>query len=542
MSNKLDDRLEELLDELRALRQEGQGIREALERLLVPLTQIESWLTRQGEPGQMPVSSIVQEVLPGAAEPTSAELKALAQEPRPAPNPVIPGTRPEIMPETSPGVGLWQRLYRPINVFTGSLTYSWVLLKRFFSLGRIKYLFPIKKVLTLVIICLSIYGASFIGMLDWVEILFSNVRYAFKGQALPSNKIAVVLVDNKSLQELEPFGKPWRQYHRQILTNLANDGVRAVGFDFSFSSPSEYDQFFIDGINYARQKGVVVVVANQYDEASKSFSPTIAPIENSVSAVGHAYLRKDRVTNLVRWAPLQLEEILAEGAIQFRKPYLSLTAQLAALQGTTLPTINAGNNFLPIQFQGKKSSFKSYSYAQVYKNTFPPGSFKDKLVLIGTALPMHKDFYDVPGRSSQMVGVEIHAHALYTVLTGDIRKMGPAGMGIAILCTVMVTGVVFAYGNTSLRTIGLPGLLVLYWAASIYYFLQKPPLELNLVYPSLSFTITWGILSLQEKIATRRAFTRTIGLPEKVIRRWRPTRTFRKERPGNSLRYWNRIL
>lgn len=65
----------------------------------------------------------------------------------------------------------------------------------------------------------------------------------------------------------------------------------------------------------------------------------------------------------------------------------------------------------------------------------------------------------------------------------------------------------------------MPGLLVLYWAASIYYFLQKPPLELNIVYPSLSFTITWGILSLQEKIATRSAFARTVGLPEKVVRR-----------------------
>ncbi|MEK7288590.1 MAG: adenylate/guanylate cyclase domain-containing protein [Planctomycetota bacterium] len=514
----MDDRLEKLLDELRTLRQEGQGIREALERLLVPLTHIESWLTQQGKSDQMPVSSMAQEVLPGAVEPSSAELKAPAQEPRPAPTPVMPATKPKIMPEISPGVGLGQRLCHSINVFKGTLTYSWILLKRFFSLGRIKYVFPIKKVFTLIIICLSIYGASFIGMFDWAEVLFSNVRYAFKGQAQPSNKIALVLVDNKSLQELEPFGKSWRQYHGRILKNLADDGVRAVGFDFSFSSPSEHDQFFIDGINYARKKGVAVVVATQYDEASKSFSPTIASIENSVTAVGHAYLRKDRVTNLVRWAPLRLEEIRAERAIQFRKPYLSLTAQLATLQGTTLPAINADNNFFPIQFQGGKSSFKSYSYAQVYKNAFPPGSFKDKLVLIGTALPMHKDFYDVPGRS-QMVGVEIHAHALYTVLTGDIRKMGSAGMGIAILCAALVAGVVFSHGNTFLRAIGLPSLLVLYWVASIYYFLQKPPLELNIVYPSLSFTITWGILSLQEKIATRRVFACTVGLPEKVIRR-----------------------
>lgn len=376
----------------------------------------------------------------------------------------------------------------------------------------------LQKVFTVLTICLVIYGASFLGVFDWVEILFTNVRYAFKGESLPFDKIALVVVDTKSTQELGPFGKPWRQYHGQVLKNLADDGVQSVGFDFSFSSLSEYDRYFIEGISYARGKDVAVVVACQFDELSQSFSPTIAPVMNSVSAVGHAYLRKDRVTNLVRWVPLQLEEAWAQGPIQFRKSHLSFAAQLATRQGADLPTADGGNNYLTIQFRRKKPSFTTYSYAQVFKNAFPPGSFKDKLVLIGTTLPLHKDFYDVPGRS-QMPGVEVHAHALYTLLSGDIRKMGSASLGIAILGSALVTGMVFAYGNSSWRAIGLPALLALYWASSIYGFLQKPPVELNLVYPSLTWALTWGIFSLQEKRATRRAFTRTIGLPEKAIKR-----------------------
>ena len=498
MSNKLDDKLEELLAELRALRQEGQGIREALERLLVPLTQIESWLTQQGAPGQSVKSPVLPDALPeaisqGKGLSLQKEIGGVIQEP------------------VTIRQGKALRLQTVINAAKKILTPT-------FSLGRIRYAFPFQNVFTILIICLVIYGVSFIGMFDWVEVLFSNVRYVFKGEPLPSNKIALVAVDNKSIQELAPFGKPWRQYHGQVLKHLADDGARAVGFDFSFSSPSEYDQYFIEGINYARRKRVAVVVATQYDDLSKSFSPTIPPVGDSVSAVGHAYLRKDRVTNLVRWTPLQLEEVLAEGPIQLRKSHMSLTAQLATLQGTNLPAVNADNNYLTIQFRGKGPSFKTYSYAQVLKKAFPPGSFKDKLVLIGTTLPMHKDFYDVPGRS-QMPGVEIHAHALYTLLTGEIRKMGPASLSIAILGAALVTGIVFASGNRALRTIGLPGLLALYWASSIYYFLHKPPVELNLVYPSLSLALTWGTFSLQEKIATRMAFTRTIGLPEKVIRR-----------------------
>jgi len=383
------------------------------------------------------------------------------------------------------------------------------------------------KIVTVLLIFLVIYGISFIGIFDWVEILFSNVRYAFKGEVLPSEKIVLVAVDTPSIQEIGPYGKSWRRYHGQVLKHLADDGVRAVGFDFSFSSPSDYDEAFIEGINYARRKGAAVVIANQYDESSRTFSTTIGPIRDTVSAVGHAYLMKDRVTNLVRWAPLQLEEVRAEGPIRIRKSHLSLDAQLAVLQGTNRPAAKGDNNDLMIRFRGKKQSFKTYPYVQVFENRFPRGSFRGKTVLIGTTLPMHKDFYDVPGRS-QMPGVEIHAHALHTLLTGDIRKMGPTGLGIAVFILALVTGLVFAHGNPSLRMIGLPSLLAVYWIAGIYYFLQKPPVELNLVYPSMSLILTWGILSLQEKMATRTAFTRTIGLPKDVIRRLEADRDFRE--------------
>jgi len=329
-----DDKLEELLDELRALRQEGQGIREALERLSVPLTRIESWLTQQGEPTRVSVSPGVQEVLSSGAEGETGARRQDVTAQRSTADQAGPRARPDITPEARAGPTVWQRFYRPINILKESLNRPWVLLKQ--------------KIFTVLTIFLVIYGISFIGIFDWVEILFSNVRYAFKGQSQPSSTIALVTVDTRSLQELGPFGKSWRLYHGQVLKNLSDDGVRAVGFDFSFSSPSEYDQAFIEGIDYARRKEAAVVIANQYDEFSQTFSDTISSIRDKASAVGHAYLMKDRVTNLVRWVPLQLEEVQARGPVQIRKSHLSLDAQLATLQGTNLPTANADNNYLTI--------------------------------------------------------------------------------------------------------------------------------------------------------------------------------------------------
>ena len=480
-----DDTLEELLGEIRALRREIRGIREALERLAPQA------VTRVSDaPGGEATLSSGEEAATGVA--------------------ALPRTGPDTAAARA-GPTVWQRFYRRIHS----------------RKERLRYAFPLQKIVTVLAIFLVIYGISAIGIFDWVEILFSNVRYAFKGEALPSKRIALVVVDTPSIQELGPYGKSWRRYHGQVLKHLADDGIRAVGFDFSFSSTSKYDQAFIEGIDYARKKGAAVVIANQYDASSRTFSSTTGPIRDTVSAVGHAYLMKDRVTHLVRWAPLQLEEVRAQGPLRIRKSHLSLNAQLAGLQGAPRSTAHGDTNDLTIRFRGKKQPFKTYPYVQVFENRFPRGSFTGKTVLIGTTLPMHKDFYDVPGRS-QMPGVEIHAHAVHTLLTGDIRKMGPTGLGIAIFILALVTGLVFAYNRPVFRIIGLPGLLALYWIAGIYYFLQKPPVELNLVYPSMSLVLTWGILSLQEKMATRREFTRTIGLPKDVVRRLEADPDFRE--------------
>lgn len=465
LGEKINDvNLEELQAELQSLRREEQSLKAQLERLRDQIDRLESRLTaNSGQDCKL--------LLTGAQK--------------------VHGEPEEVKPAAS-------RLRR---------------LCRFLQLS-----FPLKRCVVIFIICLTMYCVSLVGVFDWVEIIFSHVRYAFKGQTLPSDKIAIVAMDTNSVQELGPFGKNWRQYHGQVLKNLADDGACAVGFDVIFPSPSEYDQAFIEGINYGRDKNMSVVVASQYDEACNAFSPTVSSIMDSVSAVGHSYLKKDRITNLVRWAPIQQEESPNKGTVLVRRSMLSLTAQLAVLQGITIPDINKENMNLAIYFQGKNSCFKTYSYATVYKNAFTPGIFKDTFVLIGSTLPAHKDFYDAPTRS-QMPGVEIHANALCTLLTGNVRKMTPSEFGIASLISVMATTIVFVFGNTMLRITALPVLLASYWAASIYCFSREPSVELNLVYPTAAMVLTWGIFSLQEKSSAKSAFRRTIGLPEKAIRR-----------------------
>lgn len=482
---------EELQAELQSLRQEEQLIKVQLERLTVQINRLESLLAAYNGQARKTVSPCA---LNAQAEHTEVKIKCPGQNKETNYGDAY-DARPVIEKTAKSTVSPLKRFYRPLNI-----------------------VFPLEKLAIVLIVCFIVCGVSLVGVFDRLEVIFSNVRYAFKGQTLPSDKIALVVMDTISVQELGPFGKNWRQYHGQVLKNLADDGALAVGFDVVFPSPSEYDQIFIDGINYARNKNVSVVVSSQYDEFSKTFSPTTGSIMNTVSAIGHTYLRKDTMTNLVRWAPLQLEETLKEGAVQVRRTLLSLAAQLIILQGIEIPDIRKENNNLMIHFHSKGSYFKTYSYAAVYKKAFTPGIFKGKLVLIGSTLPAHRDFFDVPTRS-QMPGVEVHAHALRTLLTGNIRKMTSIEIGIAIFISVTTAAVIFTLGAPLLRRIVLPILLALYWAASVYCFSRKPPVELNLVYPTISLILTWSVFSFQEKLAAKKAFRKTVGLPEKAIRK-----------------------
>lgn len=385
---------------------------------------------------------------------------------------------------------------------------------RFYN--RLRYRLSIQKVAAIFAISLFIYLLSLMGVLNWAEILATNLRYAFKGESLPAKKVVLVLVDKESVRKLGPFGKEWRRYHGELIDKLVGAGVKAIGFDFSFSRPSEFDQQFIDGMTGARDKSVAVVVANHYDDVSRSFSTTIDSISRSAGAIGHAYLKKDRVTNRVRWVPLELEESWSDGSKRFVNSYLSLSAELAAYFGVDPSEVKRDSN-LEIKFTGKSDLFQTYSYSYILSSDLQPEAFKGKLVLVGTALPAHRDSYDIPGRS-QVQGVEIHAHAVHTLLTGVIRKMSSVELGLTILLSAMLTLMIYSSGNRVLRVIALPGLLGLHITVSLYtYFLPKP-LELNIIYPSMAVIMTWSILSLQEKITTREAFARSRGLPDSVIR------------------------
>jgi adenylate cyclase len=69
-----------------------------------------------------------------------------------------------------------------------------------------------------------------------------------------------------------------------------------------------------------------------------------------------------------------------------------------------------------VNFQGPTGSYKYYSIADVVNRSFPPGTFKDKIVLVGATATGIGDLRSTPFGRLDYPGVEIHANVIDNIL------------------------------------------------------------------------------------------------------------------------------
>jgi adenylate cyclase len=80
---------------------------------------------------------------------------------------------------------------------------------------------------------------------------------------------------------------------------------------------------------------------------------------------------------------------------------------------------------IQINFRGPANTFAHYSMADVASGKFPPGTFRDKIVLIGATATGIGDLKTTPYGGSDYPGVEIHANVIDNILNQRFLKRGP---------------------------------------------------------------------------------------------------------------------
>lgn len=277
----------------------------------------------------------------------------------------------------------------------------------------------------------------------------ANTLFRLRGELKRPEDIMVVAIDNHSLQQLGRW--PWpRSVMAKALDKISNDRPQAVGLDIIYAEPSsEIDDVRLAEAVRTNQRVVLPAELTASDgEASQNGSIRwLRPVIGDVAAVGHAHVSPD-VDGILRsiqlskaddngtrlWAfsleVLRVAEGIAAQDVEERPgilhfgPYdIVLRENEPDKSGIPGVQLNRSNEML-INYTGPAASFHRYSFVDVIDGKIPPGTFTDKIVLIGAVATSMSDVGVSPfinygsnerHAGQEIPGVEVHANIINTI-------------------------------------------------------------------------------------------------------------------------------
>lgn len=361
--------------------------------------------------------------------------------------------------------------------------------------------------------------------------------------AEPVSDIVIVGVDDKSLGELGQFSSWPRSYHAQLVDVLAEAGARVIVFDVLFSEPSPHDEELAASI---RNAGNVVLpfvhtiltpkpTAAGYTISLEEPIRPLEVFEEVAVTTGHAVMLPDE-DGIVRRLPI----VIPDGG-QY-EPSLALTTIARYLRRPQAIESPIKDNSLT--FTGRKISlddsgnmlinytddaaaplkFTTVSYVDALKDAGTSAGFQDKIVIVGvTATGLGDTFWTPMGRL--MNGVELHAAAMQTILSGNFLKPASSIVDIfSILVLVILCGLAVLRLRVLWATLSAGFLCVIYFLIAFFSF--DNGIIMNMLHPPVAVAGTFVGMNIynvvyerSEKTEITRTFGRYISPPvvEKIL-------------------------
>jgi adenylate cyclase len=393
-----------------------------------------------------------------------------------------------------------------------------------------------------------------IPVFENLELRTIDVRFALRGPlVLPDTMIALVEVDDEAFASVPGTWPYPRSYFARAVRNLSQAGARLIVLDIEFTEPSigrsGEDAALVQAV---REAGNVVLAAKiVYDQGPRGIvsSYVLKPFD----ALSGAALRTG-IVNCVHDPDGFLRRYLLFAPAQ-REFWYSLGVEVVSLLEGAPPSgaddKNArelavgtkrikkeGANTMLINFRGPTGTFPTYSLADVlddaefelrgeadvdYMELFRRSGqnvpqplqigespFLNKIVLIGAAAEELGDtkptpFFDFGERRQKMPGVEVHAHAIDTMLRGDYLRTFPFAAEIVLVVSVALAAGIVARLLRPTLGLGAIVLLVGLVSGSSLYLFVNVRLILPVVTPILALGASYVANTVHLATAERRA-------------------------------------
>jgi len=130
-------------------------------------------------------------------------------------------------------------------------------------------IFKPKIIHILFIIFIAIFIITYFFNNPWIEIFelkTLDLRYRIRGEKTITPEVIVISIDENSLTKMSTqFNDEWpwsREHYARMLVKLFNSGINSVGFDVSFTTPSEHN--IVNGIS--RDDALLSGVLRKYND------------------------------------------------------------------------------------------------------------------------------------------------------------------------------------------------------------------------------------------------------------------------------------
>jgi adenylate cyclase len=358
--------------------------------------------------------------------------------------------------------------------------------------------------------CLSIAAAAAVLMTLLFSVgFYSNIQLkladSLYGGGTPLDKIAIVAVDDKSIQEIGRW--PWaRGNYSEFLEQVSEADV--VAFDIGFFEPSspEEDATVAEAVRKAGNVVMPVEYLTFTSENGQVYGKDklfpIREVSEASAALGYINVVTDpdgitRAINL---------NILGE-----TEPFA-----YAVYKKFIKREVEKKNRFL-VNYVGPPGTYKRYSFTDVVKGEYSNDEFKGKILLVGATAPDLHDNYFVPtsyGRA--MPGVEIHASAIQQFITGRHIQNAPKWLTITLIFIVAAGVTLLAfYLPIWLATIISAALIFIYIFITIFTF--NTGTILNIVHVTLTIFATYAANMIYFYISEKKARQKVLGALEKYV-------------------------
>ena len=305
-------------------------------------------------------------------------------------------------------------------------------------------------------------GTDNILIVDIGDSTISNLG-SIKSRRWPRRHLAKVIGnlkrDGARLIFLDIILQGWTRDNKELADSTKNAGNVIAGYYFNLDAQSKnrrpldpvYNEQF--SVNLLSQQSLE---KNQFIKAKDVVLPYYELL-GSVKALGFANYIPDP-DGILRHIPLYIAYgksgrlVSPSASLQM---WLNLKGVHYSESEITPEGIRFGKTFIPtdkhcfmrLNYIASKPVYPYVSFMNVLNGDFEPGSFTDKIVLIGSSSEKIGDLKRIPGYGS-LPGVEIHAAALSTILNEKFLTV-VSGNIILVICLVcgVLSSVVFNFAH-----------------------------------------------------------------------------------------------